>query len=151
MNLKVRIQGGKMKKLIILTGLVLLLYIPIFSQVYVGDVDINKLDIEYCEVVGQRKFLGLKAKITVDYGQKRVALWKSKIKDENGKTMSFMGVMGALNFMYKNGWEYVDSFIISHKEQLVYHYLLRKKKKTINAPHPGEESPKTPDNKTRQE
>ncbi len=104
---------------------------------FVDDVDINKLDIEYCEIVGQRKFLSTKVKVTVDYEQKRGDVSKSKIKDENAKTMSFWGIIDALNFMNKNGWEYADSFIITHQEKLVYHYLLKKKKKTIIAPDTG--------------
>ncbi len=119
-----------MKRLILVIGFVFLFCIPNFSQVFVGDVDINKLDIEYCEIVGRRKFLSLKAKVTVDYGQKRGDVSKSKIKDENGKTMSFLGMIDALNFMNNNGWEYADSFTITHGEKLVYHYLLRKKKKS---------------------
>ena len=119
-----------MKRLILVIGFVFLFFIPNFSQVFVGDVDINKLDIKDCEIVGQRKFLSDKVKVTVDYGQRKRDLWKSKIKDENGKTMSFLGIIDALNFMNKNGWEYADSFVISHKEKLVYHYLLRKKKES---------------------
>ncbi len=137
-----------MKKLILLNGFLFLFCISVFAQVFVGDVDINKLDVEYCEIVGKRKFLSDKVKVTVDYGQRKRDLWKSKIKDENGKTMSFEGMIDALNFMNTNGWEYADSFIVTHKEKLVYHYLLKKKKKTIIAPDIGGKSPKTTDNKT---
>jgi hypothetical protein len=98
------------------------------DQVIVDDVDINKLDIEYCQVVGQRKFLSTKVKVTVDYGQPRADIWESKIKDKDGKTISFRGMMDALNFMYQNGWEYVGMFIITHNDDNVYHFLLRKKK-----------------------
>lgn len=119
-----------MKKLILLNGFLFLFCIPIFAQVFVGDVDINKLDIEYCEIVGQRKFLSSKVKVTVDYGQKRGDVSKSKIKDANGKTKSFLGIIDALNFMNKNGWEWADSFIVTHKEKLVYHYLLKKMKES---------------------
>lgn len=119
-----------MKRLILVYGFLFLFCIPIFAQVYVNDVDINKLDIKYLEIVAQQKFLSEKVKITVDYGQSRKGLWKCKIKDKNGKTISFQCVIDALNFMYKNGWEYMDIKSISHEERNVYHYLLKKMKES---------------------
>jgi hypothetical protein len=113
-----------MKRVILFMGLVFLFCISSFSQVFVKDIDINKLDIKYCKIVGQRKLLGLKAKITVDFGQPRKNLWNAKIKDKDGKVMEFME---------KNGWEYVDDFAITKGDKNVYYLLLRKKKKLSRA------------------
>lgn len=119
-----------MKRMILVNGFVFLFCIPIFAQVYVDDVDINELDIKYCEIVAQQKFLSEKVKITVDYGQSRNGLWKCKIKDKNGKVISFQCIIDALNFMYKNGWEYMGIKAIAHEERQVYHYLLKKMKES---------------------
>jgi len=63
--------------------------ISIFAQVFVDDVDINKLDIEYCEIIGQRKFLSTKVKVTVDYEQKRGDMRARKSIELKVSLMSF--------------------------------------------------------------
>jgi len=97
-----------------------------FSQVTVNDVDINKLDIEYCEVVAKAAMFSTKVVVVIDYGQK--FSWKVQtIKGKDGKDMKFNSVIAALNFMYKNGWDYLNNFAVTTKDGSVYHYLLRKK------------------------
>ena len=117
-----------MKRVILFMGLVFMFCLPVFSQVYVDDVNINELDITYCEIVAKKKFLSEKVKIIVDYGQPRRELGSAKIKDKDGKVIAFMGVVGALNFMEKNGWEYMESLLLTHDDNIVYHFWLKKKK-----------------------
>ena len=120
-----------MKNLIFIATIFMLTSTVSFGQVTVEGVDINKLDIKYCELIGFNKSLfGKKIIVTVDYGQK-FSLFKSQlIKGPDGKPVVFNSMIDALNFMEKNGWEYVNNFAISSGNGSVYHYLLRRKKKT---------------------
>ena len=97
-----------------------------FSQVTVDDVDINKLDIKYCEVVAKAAMFSMKVVVFIDYGQD--FSWKAQtIKGSDGKDMQFNSVIAALNFMYKNGWDYSNNFVVTDKNGSIYHYLLKKK------------------------
>lgn len=99
-----------------------------FGQVKVEGVNINDLDIKYCELYGYNKGIFTnKIIITVSYGQK-FRWWKTqRIVGPKGKDMIFNSMIDALNFMEKNGWEYVNNYVLSHGDNLVYHYLLKKK------------------------
>ena len=44
------------------------------------------------------------------------------------KQLIFNSMMDALNFMSKNGFEFVDAYAITSSNQNVYHYLLRSTK-----------------------
>ena len=97
------------------------------AQVVVDGTNINDLDIKYCELVGQAKFLSFtKIKVFVDYGQD--FSWKQQtIKNSAGKNAAFNSMMEALNFMDANGWEYVNNYLINNNGDLIYKFLLRKK------------------------
>jgi hypothetical protein len=96
------------------------------AQVVVNEVDINEAGIKYCEIVARQKFLSTKVIILVDYGQPLE--WKSpKIRKKDGKAISFQSVIGALNFMEENGWEYVNNYALTEGNANVYHFLMRKK------------------------
>lgn len=97
-----------------------------FSQVTVDNVDINKLDIKFCELVAKSALFSMKVVVVIDYGQD--FSWKVQtIKGTDGKDMKFNSVIAALNFMYLNGWDYANNFVVSDKDGSVYHYLLKKK------------------------
>jgi len=98
------------------------------SQVMVNGVDVNKQDVEYCKLIGYNKSLfGNKIIITIDYGQKMKFTQAQTITGKNGKAIVFNSVIGALNFMQKNGWEYVNNYAIAMGQSNVYHYLLKRK------------------------
>jgi hypothetical protein len=100
------------------------------SQVTVDGTNINDLDIQYIEMVGQAKVLSLtKIKIAIDFGQD--FSWKQQtVKSADGKTAAFNSIVDALNFLDANGWEYVNNYIIqSSSGEVTYKYLLRKKSK----------------------
>jgi len=80
----------------------------------------------YCEIVGVQKFLSLKCTIVVDDGEHKPPY--PKIMDENGKPKTFHSMIGALNYMGENGWEFVQAYAVSAGQQHVYHYLLKKRK-----------------------
>lgn len=81
----------------------------------------------YCELVGTSKFLSNKVKVQVDYGQE-TSFWKgiSYMKDENGKNIEFNSMVDAMNFLGKQGWEFVQAYTITMNNQNVYHWLLKK-------------------------
>ena len=118
-----------MRKLLIVAAFFMFMTSMSFGQVTVEGININKLDISYCKLSGYNKgIFANKIVITVDYGQK-FKWWKTqRIVGPNGKDMVFHTMIDALNFMEKNGWEYVNNYVISIGNDLVYQYLLKKKK-----------------------
>ena len=94
-----------------------------FSQVYVNEVNINEKAGKYILLVGvNTSIFGTKYQIYVDYGQKVKNFKTYKIKDANGKVKKFNTMMDALNFMYDNGWDFVNysAEIISGKVRNVF-------------------------------
>lgn len=82
------------------------------------------------QIVGTSKFLSTKLTIKLDFGQydKLFSSKEYQVKDADGKCMEFNSMIDALNFMTKNGFEFVQAYAINVSNQNVYHYLLRKKK-----------------------
>ncbi|MGA0559944.1 hypothetical protein ACO2Q8_25000 [Larkinella sp. VNQ87] len=108
------------------------------AQLVVNRVNINQLDIQYCQLICEYPGLGGKARVYVDYGQ---ADFRERINselrlfDEEGKPLErFDTVMQAVNFVEKNGWEVV-SFQVTHSgagSSNQFIYLMRKKKQDGN-------------------
>ena len=109
----------------------------IFAQVNVKadkgvpPVDINKMeDLKYIKIVGHASnpFKPYKLKIVVDFGQK-VKLFdaQQQITDNEGNVIIFHTMISALNFMDKNGWDYVSNFVVTMGDSNVYNYLLKRK------------------------
>lgn len=97
----------------------------------VNDIPLKDIDVEYVQIVGTSKFLTTKLTVEIDFGQhnKIFSDKDTRIKDADGKNMVFNSMIDALNFMTKNGYEFVQAYAISvANNQNVYHYLLRKKK-----------------------
>jgi hypothetical protein len=71
-----------------------------------------------------------KVTIEIDFGQEN-KYWSARdtqVKDENGKLVVFNSMIDALNFLSKNGYEFIDAYTITISNQNVYHYILKKKK-----------------------
>jgi len=98
-----------------------------FSQVYVEDQNINELDIKYLQLVGLNPFLSSKVKIYVDYGQPTKFMKSYKIKNAEGKPIKFNSIIDALNFMDKNGWEFVNYSQTAIGNKVATVFLLKKK------------------------
>ena len=103
-----------------------------FSQ-YLNGAPIEELDAEYIEIVGTQKLLKLQqVTIRVMFGQvstaKDIPLSVLYTDETQKKRYPLNGMMGALNFFAKYGYEYVDAYTVSYQSQNVYHYLLRKRK-----------------------
>lgn len=107
-----------MKKILLTTFLV------IFSLTVLAQ---EKVNFVYCELVGTGKFMSAKVNVQVDFGQS-TSIWKSidYLKDDKGKTISFNSMVDAMNYMGKEGWEFVQAYVVSTNNQNVYHWLLKK-------------------------
>jgi hypothetical protein len=81
----------------------------------------------YAEIVGTAKFMSTKVTIEVSFGQKVKTFADNRLKDpKTGKPMVFNSMIDAMNFMGKQGWEFVQAFAITESNAHVYHYLLKK-------------------------
>jgi hypothetical protein len=99
-----------------------------FSQT-VNDKPMTEIDVEYVQIVGTAKLLSNKIRIQIDFGQedKFFSSKDTQVKDENGKQMIFNSMIDAMNFMSKNGYDFVEAYAITVANQNVYHYLLKKR------------------------
>lgn len=119
-----------MKKLSAFIIIVLFTMINAQSQT-VNDVPLKNIDVEYVEIVGTARVLSTKLTVQIDFGQENKLFSSDKdtrIKDVDGRNMIFNSMIDALNFMTKNGYEFVQAYAVLVSNQNVYHYLLRKKK-----------------------
>ncbi|KAA9355037.1 hypothetical protein [Larkinella humicola] len=107
------------------------------AQLMVNRVDVNSLDVQYCQLVCVHRTGMTKDKIDIyiDYGQvnfQRSAYWELRQIDSLGKyTERFGTIMQAVNYVAKNGWEVV-SFQVMHDPGDSYKqfiYLMRKKQR----------------------
>lgn len=118
-----------MKKYILTISILLISFFS-FAQVFVEGVNINELeDVKYCQLINAGSYLlETNIIITIDYGQKRKRFDTQKIEDKNKKTKKFNSIIDALNFMDKNGWEYLNSYPITDSSGTSdYIYLLKKR------------------------
>ncbi|MFD1144277.1 hypothetical protein ACFQ4C_24335 [Larkinella insperata] len=105
------------------------------AQLVVNRVDINQLDIGYCQLICEYGSLGGKARIYVDYGQANFREGTvgelRNFNSEGEPTERFDTVMQAVNFVEKQGWEVVSSQVThagsGSSNQFIY--LMRKKRK----------------------
>jgi hypothetical protein len=86
----------------------------------------------YCELYGidNRKFWSIKSNLNVrvDYGENANEFESGYIIDENtGKVVVFTSMVQAMNFMGRNGWEFVQAYIVSEQSGgNVYRWLLKR-------------------------
>ena len=119
-----------MKKLIVILAINLFLLGDLYAQT-VNDIPIKDIDVEYIQILGTSKLFSNKLSIEIDFGQENKYFSSDKdtrVKNSEGKNMIFNSMIDALNFMTKNGYEFVQAYAFTVNNQNVYHYLLRKKK-----------------------
>lgn len=113
-----------MKKYILLFSFTLLI-ISGYSQIYVGDVNINKKQgVEFVELVGITKNFNIT--VHVDYGQQNPK--EEEIRDKGGKIARSSNIISALNLMTENGWKFVNSYGYGTNSENTVVYLLMKEK-----------------------
>ena len=97
----------------------------------VNDIPLQDIDVEYVQIVGTSKLLSTTLTIEIDFRQRTKLFSSGKetiVKDIDGKAVVFNSMIDALNFMSKNGFEFVNAYAITIGNQNVYHYLLRSNK-----------------------
>ena len=97
------------------------------QHILVNEVDINNEDIEFCELRVTAKMLSpTKVKVYVDYGQKW-SMKRQNIMNEDKRVIAFNSSVAALNFMDKNGWDYIEQTVTTSNDgQTTYKYLMRR-------------------------
>lgn len=97
---------------------------------FINDVLIDSIDVEYIRIVGTAKLLSNKVTVQLEFGQyiKFFQYTETRVMDNNGKKVDFNSMIDALNFMYENGYEYLNAYAITINNQNVYHYLMKRKK-----------------------
>ena len=117
-----------MKKLILFLMFFFVFQNLTFSQ-SVNGVQFKDIDVEYVQIVGTKKLFTQKVIIEIDFGQEN-KLFSSKdtrIVDERGTNLIFNSMIDALNFMSKNGYDFVTAYTVTLGDQNVYHYLLKRR------------------------
>jgi hypothetical protein len=85
----------------------------------------------YCELLGKSAgFFGTKVTVEVDSGQER-GFWKQMLGDpmvdpQTGRPRVFNSMVDAMNFMGSQGWQFVNAYAVTAKDQLVYHYIMKR-------------------------
>lgn len=82
----------------------------------------------YCELLGSGKLFSTKINVQADLGQK-TSFWKGVgyLKDDKGKLIEFNSMVDAMNYFGKQGWEFVQAYVVTTGNENVYHWLLKKK------------------------
>ena len=104
------------------------------NALFVDNVNINNIDVKFCELVHlDVGFTGGNAYIYIDYGQFIEKPQEVTIRNNRGRAVYFNSIVGALNFMEKNGWEYINQSVSSNssiavgKTATIYKILLKRK------------------------
>jgi hypothetical protein len=120
-----------MKKIIfsaLLTGLFFMSSNVVSAQhVFVNEQDINELDIQYVELRISSALNPTKVKVYVDYGQ-AFSLKRQNIMTPDKKVVKFNSAVHALNFMDKNGWDYIEIVAVQAGESTTFKYVMQKSK-----------------------
>ena len=97
-----------------------------FGQVRVDGVNIDTLNITYCQLICTNAMPLNRARVLIDYGQRFVdsSLNRQRIGDAQNDDFRFNSSIDALNFMAFHGWELV-SFTYSESRFI---YLLKRRK-----------------------
>lgn len=105
--------------------------ISCFSQVYVNGVAIDTVSAPFCQLICSNADVLTRAGVTIDYGQRYVntGLNRQKIAGPDKKTIAFASPIDALNFMVRNGWEFVSFQVLGNSSgaENTFIYILKRK------------------------
>lgn len=124
-----------MTKTKFITTLSLLFVAAVSFAQTIDDLPLKDLKAEYMTITGFTRIQLTKIVIDFDYGQKSRAIDSKQavVRDENEKKVKFESMVDALNFMSKNGYDFVQAYAFPLGEQGVMHYLLRKRQPVGNS------------------
>lgn len=88
--------------------------------------DLKKLDLKYIEIVSIPKKIQ-EYYLVIDHGQGINYKKAVFVMDESGQKKPFTGTTQILNYMDKQGWDYIDRFIDSSGGTTVRRYIFKKK------------------------
>ncbi|WP_426095016.1 hypothetical protein [Flavobacterium sp. DSR2-3-3] len=114
-----------MRKQILLTIVFLLMSMHSAVAQFIDNKPISELDIDYIKIKAEAKLFAKKLSISIDYGQEKV----EELKDLSGNPNQFNSMIDALNFMSKNGYDFIS--IDNEKigdTQYLYRYIMKKRK-----------------------
>ncbi len=85
----------------------------------------------YCQIIAYGRTLSNKVTVELDFGQKMQFFANNRLKDENGKVIKFNTKMDAMNYMSRQGWEFVQTYVVhigndTDQSSSVVYTILRK-------------------------
>ncbi|NQY10434.1 MAG: hypothetical protein HRT71_13090 [Flavobacteriales bacterium] len=80
----------------------------------------------FCRIVGSAKLFSSKVNVAIDYGAGH-SIWKdNRLKNSQGKAVTFNSMVDALNYLGQDGWALAQAYTITVGNTSVYHYLMTK-------------------------
>lgn len=105
-----------------------LMLLFVFSVLSIALFSQEPAKFDYCEIVGTAKLLSTKVTVQIDFGQGTKLFADNRYKDESGNPISFNSMIDAMNYMGKQGWEFVQAYAVTiGNTGAVYRYVLKKK------------------------
>ena len=121
-------ENNAFKKILVLLFVTIVGNFSIFSQTVNGKL-LTKIDTHYLQVTfNYAELFNSMLNVKIDYGQDSKLRKNTFLLDESGKQMEFYSFVDASNFLYKNGFEYVDVKTIRNENvnQDSYIYTFKK-------------------------
>src|SRR5690606_5384257 len=77
----------------------------------IDGIPIRDIQGPYMELIGTIKVFNPRFEVFFDFGQEgnRFVIKGSEVRDENGDLVSFHSMTGALNFLYRHGYELLEA------------------------------------------
>lgn len=123
-------ENNAFKKILVLLFVIIVGNFSIFSQTVNGKL-LTEIDTHYLQVTyNYAELFNSMLNIKIDYGQDYKLRKNAFLLDESGKKMEFYSFVDASNFLYKNGFEYVDVKTIRNENVNQDTYLYTFKKRT---------------------
>ena len=125
-----------MKRRILLCTFLVVLSVCVYGEVTVycyetqDVVNMNQLDVAYCEVVVSEKPFARNVKVVVDFGDGKSFIAVPSLTEIPGKPKKkeFYSRVQVLNYMEDNGWEVVTSSVsYTPRNYDDFHYILKRK------------------------
>jgi hypothetical protein len=81
---------------------------------------------QYCQLIATPRLLSNKVTIDIDFGEERTFWRDNRLKTYDGKLKKFNSVIDALNFMGKDGWQFVGAYPVHIGTEERFHFGFKK-------------------------